>query len=162
MTIGNWLRDWDFYFKLVEHCPQWDFQLVNRKLDQSYLDKYESLPNFTYFRDIDNDGVDQLILDAELQFLPVTGIAASNAITQAFGLGCPLVLTDIGQYDDKESFVSTYKPNDLDDCQEKIAAIIALSDNEKANLRRQAHEYAQGFSWESITQRTIDLYRWSH
>ncbi|MCF8262738.1 MAG: glycosyltransferase [Melioribacteraceae bacterium] len=162
ITIGNWLRDWDFYFKIVEKCPDWNFQIINRSLGEQYKNLCESFPNVRYFENVDDDKVNELLLEADLQFLPVTGMAASNALIQGLGLGCPLVLTETekdNQYNSEMDFIKLYKKGDTEDCINRIKSIVELRDNEKNILQDKANLYAQNFSWHNITQKTIDIYK---
>jgi len=161
ITVGHYLRDWDFYFEIVEACPDWKFCIVNRMLEDKYIKLAEKYKNLTYYSNISDDELFDLFLDASLQFIPVTGMAASNALIQGLSLGCPLVLTDINaeQFKNDKSVISLYKRGDIKDCIVKISSILDLSQKELTELQNLSHQYSYQFSWEEIANKTIKLYK---
>lgn len=160
ITVGNWLRDWDFYFKIVEAKPDWKFCLVNQKLDFKYTVLTEKYKNLRYYSNISDEEMFNLFLEASLQFIPVTGMAASNSLVQGLALGCPLVLTDINaeQYQNEEPVITLYQKGDVKDCVTKLSAILNLSDEDLDVLKNKAHLYSHEFSWEEVANKTIKIY----
>lgn len=163
ITVGHWLRDWEYYFQLVEANPQWDFHLINRKLDVAYRKRAEGIAHLTYYSDVTNAEMDRRVLEADLHFLPVTGVAASNAIVHAWALGCPLVITRVtegGEFNDPDlPFIRSHKPGDVADGAAQIEAFLSLPADEQKRLQEKANTHAQQYSWDAVIQKTIDVYK---
>lgn len=162
LTMGDWLRDWVFFFRIAKECPQWDFHIINRKLSAECQSLARKAPNITFFENINNQEVNEKLLSANFQFLPVTGMAGSNALIQGFALGLPLVLTKIdddNQYNTDLGFVQTYIQDDVKDCISRLKSMIDLSCEDQKELKNNAHLYAQNYSWEKTIERTIEVYK---
>lgn len=160
LTVGNWLRDWDFYFKVAEYCKDKIFYLVNQRLDSKYEEMLINYPNIKYFKNIDDDGMFNLFLGATVHFVPITGLAASNALIQGFALGCPLVLTDVqaDEFKENEGIVSLYEKDNINDCISKIDYFYKLPQETLLLYKEKAHLLAQQFSWEEVARKTNELY----
>lgn len=160
ITVGNWLRDWDFYFEVVRKLPECSFQLINRVLPLEYVNLAKTLPNLTYFSNISDTEMYNLMLKASVQFHPVTGIAGSNAILQGMALGCPIVLTNFeGESNVSDEAIFPYQRGYLEDAIRQIKGLLEMSKLEKLTLRNKAKAYASKFSWEEIAQRTKEVYK---
>ncbi|MFT4661109.1 MAG: glycosyltransferase involved in cell wall biosynthesis [Patiriisocius sp.] len=160
ITVGNWQRDWDYYFQVVKDCPNYQFTLVNRKLDPKYKTMLSQTPNVTYHDDVSDEEMYQLYLESDVQFLPIIGIAASNAVMDGFALGCPLVATDLGmtEYKDHADIVTLYDKGDLNSTKRSLSLFLDKSLEEKIETRKNCRNFAQGFTWQEIARRTVELY----
>ncbi len=160
ISVGNWLRDWEFYFKVVEKCKEWKFILVNQKLDDQNIAKAKQYDNLVYYSKISDDELYDLFLMADAQFISVTGMAASNSLIQGLALGCPLVLTDIDadEYKNEEALL-LYESGNVQDCINKISSIVNLKENDLNELKLKSHLYTYQFSWEEVANRTLNLYK---
>lgn len=161
ITVGNWQRDWDFYFKMVEACPEYQFTLVNRKLDDEYKAKAKNAPNVHYKDNVTDEEMYQLYLEADVQFLPIIGIAASNAVMDGFALGSPLVATDLGmtEYKGQEYIVQLYEKDNIESAKKCLTTFLNKNLEEKIETRENCHQFAQGFTWQEIARRTVELYK---
>lgn len=160
ITVGNWMRDWDFYILVIERCPDFHFHLVDRKISRELLDRISRLENVSYYPDLPDEELFELYKSADMQFLPVLGIAGSNAFLQGLALGCPTLVTGFdNDPEENYDFIRHYRRNDVTDCIDKMKAIADLPENEKTQLRKMANQYANQFSWESVAARTKELYR---
>ncbi len=161
LTVGNWMRDWEFYFKVVEACPDIEFHLVDRKISKVVHDRTGFYSNLHYHSDLSDDAMFDLYLTADLQFLPVSGIAGSNAFLQGLALGCPTLITDLNSdypVEEKE-VVFYYKKGDVEACIQQINEIGHLSAEKRRRLQQSANAYANQFSWKEIAQKTYNLYK---
>lgn len=160
ITVGNWQRDWDFYFSVVAKCPQWHFSLVNRRLEEKYKKIAQQYSNLTFFDDITDDALYQLFLNSNLQLLPVKAIAGSNALLQGLALGCPLVLTDIhtDPFRHEKDCIKCYQKGNLEECIHQMEMFIHLSIEQLLKYKRKAHDYNQD-SWATVAKKTIEIYK---
>ena len=161
VTVGNWLRDWDFYFQVVKRCPQWNFKLVSRNLAPAFRNQAQQYEHLEYHHGITDEALNQLLLAADVQFLPLTGIAGSNALIHALALGCPQVLTNIkaGQWANQEPIIRLYDKGHLEACIEALACYVTASDGDLKRTKQRAHLYATQFAWEAVAQKTLELYK---
>lgn len=160
LTVGNWLRDWDFYFQVVEKCPEWTFLLINRSLPEQYREKLKHYTNIQYLSDVSDHQVREAYMKAHVQFIPVTGLAGSNALVQGLVMGCPLVLTAINadMFRAHTRFVTLYTQHDLSACIAALRNYIGLTLSERSSTSAAARGYAMAFSWENIAEQTMSVY----
>lgn len=161
IAVGNWLRDWEFYFKVVEHCKDWNFFLVNRNMPEEWMGHIDKYDNLTYFKNVSDEELYALYLRSDVQFHPVTGIAGSNAILQGMALGSPLLLTDVDaqQFHNQGEFINLHAQHDLEDCVNQLTKLLSRSKEEQQQLREAAHNYACEFTWENVAEKTKKLYQ---
>ncbi|MBK7309204.1 MAG: glycosyltransferase family 4 protein [Sphingobacteriaceae bacterium] len=95
ITVGEWLRDWDLYLKVVDECflksPETQFILINNRLNDQVLNEISSRKNVKYVMNITDAELEKLYLTSAAMFLPLKGAAGSNAINEALALGCPVI-----------------------------------------------------------------------
>lgn len=161
LTVGNWQRDWDFYFSVVEKCQHLNFSLVNNKLEDEYKEKVKAFKNLTFLDDITDEELSDLFLRSDFQFIPVKSLAGSNALLQGLAYGCPLVLTDVNaeEFKSENDIVKLYKKGSVEDCVNKMNELLGLSQEEFAACKKKAHLFANRFSWEEVAKKTIDVYK---
>jgi glycosyltransferase involved in cell wall biosynthesis len=161
ITVGNWQRDWDFYLKVATHQKNWSFHLVNRNLELDLIKKFENIENIRFYSDISDDDMFELYLKADFQFLPVKGIAGSNAFLQGLALGCPAVMTNINadEFYSEPEIISLYKKDNMLDCVEKMNNILNKPLKLKKKTKLNANKYANQFSWQTVATKTIELYK---
>lgn len=160
ITVGNWQRDWDFYFRVVEKCPHYNFVLVNRNLERSIVEKTKGYSNLKYYSDVSDTELFELYLNSKLQFLPVLGIAGSNAFLQGLSLGCPVVLTNINseQPNSEPDFIRLYETDSVEDAVKQIDFFISLNTISRRSIQHLCNKYANQFSWEEVANKTTTLY----
>jgi glycosyltransferase involved in cell wall biosynthesis len=161
LTVGTWMRDWDFYFKIVEACPDFNFHLVDRKISKDVYDKVTQFKNLTYHADLSDDKLFSLYLRADLQFLPVSGVAGSNAFLQGLALGCPTLITDLGHKEtgNIDDFILYYDMGNVSDCINKINEIAGFSESKRKLSEEKANAFSNQFSWQEIANKTMNLYK---
>ncbi len=162
ITVGNWLRDWDFYFKVVKACPHVTFHLVNRKLDAKFRKKTRSFQNLHFHDNVTDQELATLTLQCDIQFVPIKGLAGSNALIHGFALGCPLLVTGLDQedlYGSNNEFVWRYEKDNLHHCVEQLNQLLNLHPEQLKSLQDKAFEYAQRFSWDHVAGLHMELYK---
>lgn len=160
ITVGTWLRDWKYYFKFVDKCPQHHFHLIDRKMEPDTKIEVDKRRNITYHSNVNDKELFRLYQTCDLQFLPVTGIAGSNAFLQGLALGCPTLVTYF-EGDPVESgskFIWYYKRDDVEDGINKLEEIQKLTNKDYQIIQEAANRYANEFSWKSIAEKTLKLY----
>ncbi len=161
LTVGNWKRDWNFYFSFIEHCrvvrPKWKFKLVNRKLGEDWRKLAITLPNLQLLDSVDDDALNDLYQNAAVQFIPFVSAAGNNAVNESLALGCPIV-SNI-QYDMPDSSLF-YKI--ADNTNESFVHAIDDIMNWPVGLRTQASAASQNaamaFDWSTIAAKTMQVY----
>jgi len=161
ITVGTWLRDWKYYFKIVDKCPQHQFHLVDRKMEPAIRSEVEKRKNITYHKNIDDSELFRLYQFCDLQFLPVLGIAGSNAFLQGLALGCPTLITyfEGDPVQEGKKFIWHYKKEDVEDGITKLEQIQNLGNQEYREIQEAANQYANEHSWKSIAEKTLKLYK---
>lgn len=159
LTLGNWFRDWKTYVKVVEGMPDESFHLVNRQLPDKIAQQLERLPNCLYHPNISDTKLQALIQQCHCAFLPLQKLAGSNALLECLAGGLPIVMSDVNAAMWKEKStdcVVLFEPDDIN------GAIQMLSTKKRSTTlahRLDCVEIARMFSWESIAQKTHDLYK---
>ena len=109
---------------------------------------------------MDDNQLNELLLNADVHFLPLTGLANSNAIIQSLALGLPIVITDLnqgyGSFNKEVKFL--YKKDSIEHCIEGLNYFLCLPFEEKIRKSQLANGIAQDFSWISVAKRTLELY----
>lgn len=158
ITVGDWQRDWDLYIKHVsflnEHYPDLEFIVVNNKLSSEIKEKLEQLKNVTYKSNVSDDELYRLYLKANAMFLPLKGVAGSNALNEALALGV-VILSNLKLSKDNDVFLNYESPEDL---KMKVNDLIVLNNAERLVLAEKVNASVQTISWESIGKKTLDIY----
>jgi len=165
LTVGNWLRDWDFYFLFTaycrEHFPDWKFVLVNKKLTSHLKDALKKHSNVTYVSEISDDELYRLYISTKVLFLPLLGAAGNNSLMEGIALGCPIVMTNV--INDKNfsdvDFISFYRHNDLSHAAELLNRYMEMDEKSFVYIRNKAIDYSKQFDWENIANKTLEIYR---
>jgi len=161
VTVGGWLRDWKFFFKIVDACPSIHFHIVNKNLEYPMRRRATETKNVTYHGNINNKGLTNLFLSSSLLFLPVKEIAGSNALIQSISLGCPVLVSKVDgdeNFQENQPFIRAYKKGDINSCKAILTEIVNLPLKEMELLRNDAFEHAQKFSWQKIAEQTLKIY----
>lgn len=164
ITIGNWLRDWDFYAKVLEyseiHRPSWRFVLINRSISPSDLKRFNKHSNFQYKPDLNDSELFRIIQTSKLHFLPLSEATANNAIIESLAIGCPVILPSIfsSQYQLKCDSLFFYSKGNLEDVLLKIEKLIELDLNKYETLVKDGFKKIQNFDWPKIAVQTQALY----
>jgi glycosyltransferase involved in cell wall biosynthesis len=158
ITVGEWQRDWDLYIKHVsflnEHFPELEFIVVNNKLSTDIKEKLLKLSNVTYKGNVSDDELYMLYLKANAMFLPLKGVAGSNALNEALALGV-MILSNLKLSKDDDVFLNY---ESLDDLKNVVNDLLILNNAQRLVLAEKVNSSVQSISWESISKRTLDVY----
>jgi glycosyltransferase involved in cell wall biosynthesis len=162
LTVGNWLRDWGFYFDFVDYCrnqhPDWRFRLVNRKLPSVWHQRVQEASNLVWLRDLDDEPLLQEYAAANCLFLPFLEATGNNTVNEALAMGCPVISNvDLG-VPDEEAIVTRCEAS-----QEAFSSAIArwqdASAQQRGDLRERSHRAVRSLDWSIVGAKTLDLYQ---
>jgi glycosyltransferase involved in cell wall biosynthesis len=162
LTVGNWRRDWTFYFAFVEWCrnaaPDFRFVLVNRKLPAELIARAARLENLEFCEAVSDDVLYGLYHGAAVQFLPFEGVAGNNSVNEGLAFGCPIVTNArlaIANADE----ITTVVPLDFTAVHAGLLGFLNVDGVARAAIRDSAREAVRELDWRRIAERTIDVYR---
>ena len=162
LTVGNWLRDWDAYFKFVEFCqrakPDWKFRLINRKLSEVHQLKARGLSNLIYQSDASDIELVRAYRRAAVQFLPFKEATGNNSLNEGLACGCSVVTNISVNLPHSEQFCKTVPL----DCEQLVVAIepwIGESYADREGRIAFAQAAAQSMDWAAVGAATTSVYR---
>ena len=166
LTIGNWLRDYDFWadvvLRLGEETPSSEFAVVAlpnllataRARVEGPLAGRISFPN-----KLTDEELKALYHKAAVLFLPLKDAGANNALLEAMASGLPVVVTDLPatrEYAGDSAIY--YSPGAKADCLEKLKGLLANAPL-RAELGDRGRKRAETqFAWNIIAARYSRLY----
>jgi glycosyltransferase involved in cell wall biosynthesis len=162
LTVGNWLRDWAFYFDFVDHCrdhhPDWHFRLVNRNLPSVWHERVQAASNMSWLKDLDDDTLLKEYAGASCLFLPLLEATGNNAVNEALAMGCPVICNvDLG-VPDEEAIVTRCETS-----HEAFSSAIArwqdASAQQRSDLRERSQRAVRSLDWSIVGAKTLDLYQ---
>jgi glycosyltransferase involved in cell wall biosynthesis len=162
LTVGDWQRDWDFYFEFVQYAAHaqkdWKFILINRKLSKEHKALCDSLPNLDYLSDVNDNELYNHYLGAKVQFLPFKSATGNNSLNEGLTLGCCVVSNFLDTKLKKSGFAFEER---LDTAQiaAKIKEIFELSPTAYEEISARATSFASNYDWEEIAGQTINIYK---
>jgi len=165
LTVGNWLRDWKFYFDLLRKCeglyPELEFVLVNRNMPKEWMGEISKRANLSYLTDVNDDELFSLYMKSAVQFLPVKSAAGNNALLQGLVLGCPVLMTNVisDEFPFKGKFASFYEKDNFENCIQGINEFSNLNEKENLIVEESAIAVAKKYDWEQIAKRTKEIYK---
>jgi glycosyltransferase involved in cell wall biosynthesis len=168
LTIGNWLRDYECWAKVVRELsmrlPDVRFEVVANsdtlRYAQSVLGANSSRVGFlTGLSDFE---LRAAYARARLMFLPLKNTAANNAVLESLAMGLPLVVTDLPAsrfYVGAEA--GRYIHNaDIEGCVATLAGLLTDDAQEHESMAAAARARAvTEFSWPRVADRYRGLYR---
>ena len=165
LTVGNWLRDWDFYFHFISYCsvsyPDWKFILVNKNLSPAHRALVQQNTNLTYAAKISDNELFKLYISSKVLFLPLLSAAGNNSLIEGIALGCPVVMSNVVNEKSfiDEDFVSFYTKNNVNEATVAINGFMKMDRKSFIDVRKHAIDFSKQFDWESIANKTLDIYR---
>lgn len=164
LTIGNWLRDWEFYERVVSSFEKAKspitFMLINQQIDNDIIEQLSQYRNFKYFKDASDEELEDEIQKSIAVFLPLKSAAGNNAVMESLALGTPLILPKIfhQNYQLNCKAVRWYDPNSIESITISINELLALPTNEIQDLSREATKLIAKFDWSQIAKQTSVVY----
>jgi glycosyltransferase involved in cell wall biosynthesis len=162
LTVGNWLRDWEFYFGYLDYCrdqrPDWIFHLVNRNLPSKWHERACSTPNLKWDRDIDDESLLRAYAKASCVLLPLVEASGNNTVNEALAMGCPVVTNvPLGVPDEKNTITLVEKS--FDAFSDAIATWQNCSIERRVELRSATQNAVRSLDWSIVGEKTISLYK---
>lgn len=162
LTVGDWQRDWEYYFSFVKYCqknrPNWHFILINRKLDNSYIKLVEELNNLTFLSDVTDEELYINYLKAKTQFLPFKCATGNNSLNEGLSLGCSVISNYLNDELKSTSFAFEEPLKDLS-VENRICEVFNMNEEEYSKISIEASIFASKNDWEEISKKTINLYK---
>jgi glycosyltransferase involved in cell wall biosynthesis len=162
LTVGNWLRDWEFYFDFVEHCrtshPSWRFTLIARNLPPNWHARVKNASNISWERDAGDEALLSAYANANCLFLPLLETTGNNTVNEALAMGCPIVTNASLGIPDEVSLVTRCGKSKG----EFIAAIERwrnASDSAREIYRLTAQNAVRQLDWSVTASKTLDVYQ---
>lgn len=165
ITVGNWLRDWELYERVLElaetQYPELRFVLINRSITDHWLRRFKNFSNFTYKGQVTDDELVVAMQQSKVHFLPLTEATANNSVMESLAIGCPLVMPDIfsSTYQLRNSATLFFKPHSHEGALKKIMSVIHSDSVSYANMQKEGTETIKAFSWENVAAQTADVYQ---
>ncbi|MCH7535963.1 MAG: glycosyltransferase [Bacteroidetes bacterium] len=163
LTVGNWLRDWDFFDKVLKHFKDSDkkFILVNRNFSSDQLHHFSKFNNVQVLYDIDDAELRRTYFESRLHFLPLKEAAGNNALLEGFAMGCPTVMSNIvgNNFPFKSQALSLFDKTRVESAVEAINRVFSLSEEDYKALRNEAIKVVDNFDWAEIANRTKEVYK---
>lgn len=162
LTVGNWRRDWPYYFSFVEwcreHAPELHFTLVNRRLDPQWMARVGELDNLRYLPGVSDESLFALYHEAAVQFLPFEGVAGNNSVNEGLAFGCPIVTNASLSFTGGDSFINVV-PLRHEECLVALRRFLGMTPEDRLRMKIAARAAVSELDWSNIAARTIDVYR---
>lgn len=162
LTVGNWQRDWDFYFQFVVYCakyrPKWQFVVINKKIERRNYRRLSEQTNVSILRDVSDDTLFSYLSSSGTLFLPLLGAAGNNAVNEALAMGCPVATNSHLDFQTGLPIISTFDKN-LENAISTLDRQLSLGGCELNVLRKEAQKAIKLNDWSTIGEKTLDLYQ---
>lgn len=107
LTVGDWLRDFEFankvYHKLLDLDEELQVVVVSREKNRKVLDSH---PRLKFLCGISDEELRELYLKSSILFLPLIRYTANNSLLEAGACGCNIVISS--DYPDNSYIPSQY------------------------------------------------------
>lgn len=162
LTVGNWLRDWDFYCSFVQLAqrerPNWRFVLVNRSLPKKYRERIKSYANLSFEDDVSDKGLLELYAGAGALFLPFKEATGNNTVNEALALGCPITTNVDLALPGPDGLTALFsrKP---ESALASLDQVLEFSEAARESLRHRTQTAVMSLDWSVMGSRTLELYQ---
>ena len=166
LTIGNWLRDYELWARVVTRVlpefPDMRFTVValpnnldriRKQLDEATLQRVDLLAGLS------DTELKNLYARTSLLFLPLKDAGANNALLESMACGIPSVVSDLPATREYAGDCGTYFENsNVDQCCSALRALL-LDNQKRQELGEKCRERAvKHFAWELIADQYAKLY----
>lgn len=154
LTVGNWLRDYEFANKVYKELLRKDKDLKIVVVANSLsLSKIESNSRISLLQGITDEELLNLYQTCSVLFLPLIRFTANNALLEASAAGCNIVIAS----DFKDN---CYIPNEhiMQCCMSVNAVVVAIEKCFSKQSRCELSKFIQkNYSWQLIGQKTTKV-----
>lgn len=165
LTVGNWLRDYDFWGATVRELRRHrhiEATVIGNKdtLQRACTVATADLSSCRFLSGISNHDLKMEYERAHILFLPLKNAWANTAILEAMAMGLPIAVTDLNatrEYLGNDGALF-FSHRDVHRVASDILALCARPEycvRQSAELRRRAET---DFSWAAIVKKYYDLY----
>jgi glycosyltransferase involved in cell wall biosynthesis len=163
LTVGEWQRDWEFYFNFLAYCqqfhPQWKFVLVNRKLQNEYRKNIDRYKNLTFYDGVDDTLLYTLYKSSISQFLPFKSAAGNNSLNESLAFGCPVVTNILGtKYRNETEIIDVCRVYNNESMAASCSKFLNTTNENLIKIAELANDSVSDFDWENIAKKTIEIY----
>ncbi|MCC6600478.1 MAG: glycosyltransferase [Crocinitomicaceae bacterium] len=164
VTVGHWLRDWDFYFRVIDRCADlmtgWEFVIINRRLEGNLLEKINQRQNVKWIKDASSEELKKILYTSAVHFLPVTAASGNNAVIESLAMGCPVVMTDVfnSSFHIGAPAVTLYKKNSLEEAITYLENFVNLNADARKRVKEATFASSAAFDWSEIARKTQEVY----
>jgi glycosyltransferase involved in cell wall biosynthesis len=166
LTVGNWLRDYDLWAKVVERISaehsNIEFTVLANpdRLTAATANLKTNPSRFRLLKGISDEQLRDEYRRADLVFLPLLNSWANNALLEGMSCGRPVVVTDLPATREYGGDSVCYvQKGCVDDAVQQLCALCGACDK-RAELGAAARKRIEnGFSWKDIASRYVQLYR---
>jgi len=163
ITVGNWKRDWDFYFDYVKHCqthkPNYSFVLINRKFTDVQLNTIKSLHNINYITNADDATLYKYLKESWVQFLPFSGAAGNNSLNEGLALGCPVVTNVTPQFlTNTDAYIKNSALN-FEGITNAMEYYFEMNLAQRLEIATIARNAVMVLDWKTTAEKTIEIYK---
>jgi glycosyltransferase involved in cell wall biosynthesis len=166
LTVGNWLRDYDFWaevvLRLADKMPELEFAVVAMpQVVHTARSRVEArLPGRVLFlHGLTDEQLKSLYQRTTVLFLPLKDTVANNALLESMASGVPAVVSDLPAAREYAGECGTFfGAGATEDCVAKLAELLGDA-AKRATLAAACRQRAvTHFSWEVIASRYGRLY----
>jgi len=156
LTVGNWLRDYNFanrvYQELLDADPELQINIVASFLNKKSITPH---PRIHFYNGISDDELKALYCRCSVLYLPLIRFTANNALLEAAATGCNIVISS--DFADNsyipENYITIVRMN----VEETVKQIRkSYSENYNHALSEFVEEH---YSWKKIAKQTLDILR---
>lgn len=151
LTVGNWLRDYDFankvYKKLLEKDDSLEINIVSNPKN---FEKIDQSPRIHFYSGISDEKLKFLYCESKALFLPLIRYTANNSLLEAGATGCNIIISS--DYPD-----NSYLPEEMINLQPMDVGktVNVIYDNLTAEYNCSLVNYVKdNFSWSNIGNAT--------
>lgn len=154
LTVGNWLRDYEFadkvYSCLLQKDPTLEIHIVSNPTNKQYISLNQRIK---FLSGISDEELKLEYLKCSVLFLPLKRYTANNSLLEASSTGCNIVISSDfpdNSYIPEESITITSM-----NVNESVEAIIRVrSSNYNLDLSDYINKH---YGWEYIANKTLDV-----
>lgn len=163
LTVGEWQRDWDLYFRIVDLAkqvyPKFNFVLINRNIQPEILERVQGFSNVHYLSNVTDLEMFELYKTSLALFLPLKSAAGNNALNEALVLGCPVITNCSFEHMFTNAEGVFYNFEIPEEFMLIVERLTKLSDIDLTKVSEVAHAMAQKLGWPAVTDKVINVYR---
>lgn len=155
LTVGNWLRDFQFadkvYQRLIEEDKNLRIVVVSNTDNQRYITRNSRVQ---FLSGITDEELRELYRKTSCLFLPLTRFTANNALLEAGAVGCPILICS--NHSDNSYIPEQYVKIQPMQIEKVVFEIEEMLKNQKSSLELSSF-INENYSWAKVAQTTKKL-----